>query len=125
MRVLLLAILLALLTQQPDPPQLTVYGAGGETCATATNADTLTADPPGRVEPLPPESALTPTSAPSGVLTLCWPEPPRRVTATGPGGVATWPSDVPAPTPLPTRPQPTSAPVEWPARQILVPMLNG
>lgn len=93
---------------QPAPPQITVYGVVGGTCATATGADTLTSDPPG---------------TPDGALTLCWPEPPRSVTATGPGGVATWPSA--APTPLPTRETPTSAPVEYRARQILIPMLNG
>lgn len=108
----ILAILAALLAgaalaQQPAPPTLTVYGVPGGTCATATGADTLTSDPPGR-------------AVPGEALTLCWPEPPRSITATGPGGVATWPSAPPPP--LPTRPPPTSAPVAWPARQILFPV---
>lgn len=91
---------------QPAPPTLTVYGVPGGACATATGADTLTSDPPG---------------TPDGTLTLCWPSPPRSITATGPGGVATWPAPAP-PTPLPTRPPPTSAPVELTPRQILIPM---
>ncbi len=94
---------------QPAPPTLTVYGVPGGACATATGADTLTSDPPGR-------------AVPGEALTLCWAQPPRSITATGPGGVAMWPSA--APTPLPTRPAPTSAPVELAPRQILFPVFK-
>lgn len=111
----ILAILLALLAggalAQPAPPTITVYGVPSGTCATATNADTLTSDPPGR-------------AVPGEALTLCWAQPPRSITATGPGGVAMWPSAPPPPLPT-ARPSPTSAPVEWPARQILFPVFNN
>lgn len=42
-------------------------------------------------------------------------DPPEYLPCPGP----------PPPTPLPTRETPTSAPVEYRARQILIPMLNG
>jgi hypothetical protein len=86
------ALALSTALAQPAPPTLTLYGVPGGTCATATDADVLTSDPPG---------------TPSGADTLCWPSPPAWVEATGPGGTVRWERDAPPPT---TQPEPTPTP---------------